>query len=240
NPQWLRYYLAAKLNAQVEDIDFNPDDFITRVNSDLVGKYVNIASRCAGFISKLFDGKLSALPKIDPRPYLQQIDQERSKDAAGAAQATANGDQDGMDDILAWFQHKAKDVARAYEAREFCQAMRLIMHLADVANRYIAEQAPWKLAKDEARREELHQICSVALNLFRQLTLMLKPVIPVLASDVEQFLRIPPMQWADMDTLLPAGHEIGAYQHLLQRVDVKQVDALFEVESAAGGQQPAA
>jgi methionyl-tRNA synthetase len=211
NPEWLRYYLAAKLNAYVEDIDFNPEDFVARVNSDLVGKYVNIASRCAGFIAKRFDGKLApTLPKIDHKLYIADPNE------APAA------------DMLEWFRLKGAEVAEAYEGREFGHAMRTVMYLADVANKYIAEKAPWEMAKDPTRATELHEVCSIALNLFRQLTIMLKPVTPALAAQVERFLRIEPLAWRDLETVLPGGHEIGVYEHLLQRVDPKQVEALFD------------
>ena len=130
--------------------------------------------------------------------------------------------------MLEWFQHKAAEVAEAYEDREFGHAMRTVMHLADVANKYIAEKAPWEMAKDPARASELHEVCSIALNLFRQLTIMLKPVTPALAAQVERFLRIEPLAWRDLDTVLPTGHEIGVYEHLMQRVDPKQLGALFD------------
>jgi len=211
NPEWLRYYLAAKLNAYVEDIEFNPEDFVARVNSDLVGKYVNIASRCAGFIAKRFDGKLAPkLPKVDHKLYITDADTV----PAG--------------DMIEWFQLKGKEVAEAYDGREFGLAMRTVMYLADVANKYIAEKAPWEMAKDPSRAAELHDVCSIALNLFRQLTIMLKPVTPALAAQVERFLRIEPLTWRDLSDILPAGHEIGVYEHLMQRVDPKQVEALFD------------
>jgi methionyl-tRNA synthetase len=236
NPEWLRYYLAAKLNAYVEDIDFNPDDFLARVNSDLIGKYVNIASRCAGFITKRFGGKLApGLPKVDPAPYAAEFHATFAKlfvedDPAAAAEVASYAIPAAHDgeDILGWFASTARKVARAYHYREFGLAMRLIMHLADVANRYIAEKAPWDIAKDPARSVELHEVCSIALNLFRQLTIMLKPVTPALAAQVERFLRIEPLAWRDLGTLLPAGHEIGVYEHLMQRVDPKQLEALFD------------
>jgi methionyl-tRNA synthetase len=227
NPEWLRYYLAAKLNAYVEDIDFNPEDFIARVNSDLVGKYVNIASRCAGFITKRFGGKLApTLPKIDHKPYIRQLDQQPEK--AEGDSFSASGTVLPVADMIEWFRLKGAEVAEAYEGREFGLAMRTVMYLADVANKYIAEKAPWEMAKDPSRATELHEVCSIALNLFRQLTIMLKPVTPALAAQVERFLRIEPLTWRDLDSVLPNGHEIGVYEHLLQRVDPKQLEALFE------------
>jgi methionyl-tRNA synthetase len=195
NPEWLRYYIAAKLNANVEDIDFNPDDFTARVNSDLVGKYVNIASRTAGFIAKQFDGALAAGP---------------------------------FDSDLLRELPKAADTIRThYEQREFGKALREIMEWADRANAYIAQRAPWELAKDRANDKALHEVCSISLNVFRLLTIYLKPVLPALAASVEKFLGVQPLVWSDAQTLL-SGHRINAYTHLMTRVDPKQLDALFE------------
>jgi methionyl-tRNA synthetase len=194
NPEWLRYYIAAKLNANVEDIDFNPDDFVARVNSDLIGKYVNIASRCAGFISKHFAGKLSA------------------------------GRSDNM--LLRDLQNDADAIAAHYDQREFGKALRQIMGHADAINGYIAERAPWTLVKEGKLNAELQEVCSVAINAFRLLTIYLKPVLPATAQAVEQFLNVPALRWVDAKTLL-ADHQINAYQHLMQRADPKQLDALF-------------
>jgi methionyl-tRNA synthetase len=195
NAEWLRYYIAAKLNANVEDLDFNPDDFIARINSDLIGKFVNIASRTAGFIGKHFGGKLSAGP-LDS-------------------------------DLLKQVQAAAATIARCYEERELGRATREIMALADIANAYIAQNAPWDLAKDRANDAKLAEVCSVSLNVFRLLTLYLKPVLPSVAAAVEKFLAIEPLQWSDANTLL-LDHKINPYQHLMQRVDPKQLDALFD------------
>jgi methionyl-tRNA synthetase len=195
NAEWLRYYIAAKLNANVEDLDFNPDDFIARINSDLIGKFVNIASRTAGFIGKHFGGKLSAGP-LDS-------------------------------DLLRQAQSAAATIARCYEERELGRATREIMALADIANAYIAQNAPWDLAKDRANDAKLAEVCSVSLNVFRLLTLYLKPVLPSLATAVEKFLAIEPLKWSDASTLL-LDHKINPYQHLMQRVDPKQLDALFD------------
>jgi methionyl-tRNA synthetase len=195
NPEWLRYYIAAKLNAAVEDVDFNPDDFVARVNSDLIGKYVNIASRCAGFIGKRFDGKLAA-PAFTPE--------------LEAAFATAAG-----------------GIREDYETREFGRALRKVMQLADAANQYVDHHKPWELAKDPADAAALHTVCSTALALFRDLTLYLKPVLPALAATVENFLNIAPLQWQDAWRHLPAGHRIKPYQHLMSRIDPKQVQSLI-------------
>src|SRR5256886_614359 len=161
NPEWLRYYIAAKLNANVEDLDFNPEDFLARVNSDLVGKYVNIASRCARFIWDRFGGRLSAqLPKIDPTRYVQEVDQEEVKHEI--ARRRAQGEHGAMvagkgyvhpagydtKDIFGWFRGLAFSIAEAYEGRDFGRALRQTMNLADVANRYVDSKKPWELAKD--------------------------------------------------------------------------------------------
>jgi methionyl-tRNA synthetase len=195
NPEWLRYYIAAKLNSNVEDIDFNPDDFIARVNSDLVGKYVNIASRTAGFITKHFDGKLA------PGPFDSEL--------------------------LHALPQAAMTIATCYEQREFGKALREIMEWADKANAYIAQRAPWELAKDRANDSALHEVCSISLNVFRLLTIFLKPVLPELAVAVEKFLNVEPLRWSDAQTLL-RDHKINAYSHLMTRADPKQLDALFE------------
>jgi len=192
NPEWLRYYIAAKLNANVEDIDFNPDDFAARVNSDLVGKYVNIASRCAVFINRKFGGKVAA----------------------------SRHDFD--------FGSKAKEVAALYDSRELGKALREVMALADVANQFVDERKPWELAKQAGKERELHEVCSSALELFRVLTLYLKPVLPKLAENAERFLNLPPLAWADASAALADGHRINEYKHLLSRVEEKQLDALFE------------
>jgi methionyl-tRNA synthetase len=191
NPEWLRYYIAAKLNANVEDIDFNPEDFAARVNSDLVGKYVNIASRCAVFINRKFGGKLLA---------------------AG----------DRFD-----FASKASAIAALYEAREFGKALREIMALADLANQFVDERKPWDLAKQAGKERELHEVCSSALELFRVLTVYLKPVLPKLAENAERFLNLPALAWSDVARQLQENHRINEYKHLLSRVEEKQLDALF-------------
>ena len=197
NPEWLRYYLAAKLSARNEDIDFNPDDFQLRVNSDLIGKYINIASRAAGFIAKRFEGRLGA--------------------------ASADGAS-----LLKALQDKAPAIAALFDAREYGKALREIMALADLVNAYVDQNKPWELAKKEGQDARLHDVCSTCIEAFRLLTLYLKPVLPALATQVEAFLQAAPLQWADATRLLGAGHAIQPYQHLMQRVDPKQLEALFE------------
>ena len=202
DPEWLRYYIAAKLNGKNEDVDFNPEDFIARVNSDLVGKYVNIASRSAGFIAKRFAGVLG------------------TPDAEGLALLTA-------------IQSQVAAIAERYEQRDTARALRDVMALADEVNAYIAEHQPWVLAKDEAQTERLHAVCSTCIEAFRLLTLLLKPVLPRVAADVEGFLQVAPLGFGDAAQTMVAGHVIGQYKHLLQRVTPEQVDTLFEAPAAA-------
>ena len=202
NPEWLRYYIAAKLNARVEDVDFNPDDFIARVNSDLIGKYINIASRAAGFITKKFDGKLSMAWATQDDRFLSQL--------SGAAD----------------------DIAALYEAREYGKALRSIMELADHVNAYVDANKPWELAKDPANNARTQEVCSRLLEAFRILTLYLKPVLPTLAEQVESLLNIAPLQWGDVYNALPDQHIVQAYTHLMTRVEPKMLDDLFEPPAA--------
>jgi methionyl-tRNA synthetase len=221
NPEWLRYYIAAKLNDKVEDIDFNPDDFVARVNSDLIGKYVNIASRAAGFLSKRFNGELT------------RVSLERDE---------------GMESILETLKGASTELAAAYENREYSKAIRRIMALADEANEWFDAEKPWELAKFVDREKDrkksleksfdLQSRCSVAINLFRHLTLYLKPVLPAVASAAERFLNVRPLTWSDAALLLPEGHRIGEYQHLMTRIEAKQIDALFDVQLPAPQPHP--
>ena len=212
NAEWLRYYIAAKLNAKVEDIDFNPEDFVARVNADLVGKYINIASRAAGFLSKRFAGKLSSDIGVEGRTLL-----------------------DGLR------AHRA-EVERLYEEREFGKALREIMLLADRVNEYVDANKPWELAKKPGQDAVLHDVCTVCIEAFRVLTIYLKPVLPALAAQVEAFLKVAPMDFADASRAL-GGHVIGEYKHLMQRVDPALLDKLFEaptVELPPPGGEPLA
>jgi methionyl-tRNA synthetase len=195
NPEWLRYYYAAKLNATMEDIDLNLDDFVARVNSDLVGKYVNIASRCASFITKRFKGRLAG-PSANPA--LKEIQ-------AGAA-----------------------GIAALYDAREYGKALRDVMLLADKANQFVDAEKPWELAKEKGQDGRLQQVCTDALNMFRLLTLYLKPTLPKVAAEVEHFLGLPPLAWNDAGKLLAEGHSIQPYKHLMTRVERSRIDALVE------------
>ncbi len=201
NPEWLRYYYAAKLNGSMEDIDLNLGDFVARVNSDLVGKYINIASRTAGFITKRFEGKLSK-----ELPSSELLDELRSADT--------------------WHR-----IGVLYADREYGKAVREIMRLVDAANQYVDEQKPWDLAKVSTYSQaegKLHQVCSLCINLFRLLTIYLRPILPKLAADVQGFLNLAEddMRW-NQNKALFNGHPINPYQHLMTRVEQKQIDALL-------------
>ena len=207
NPEWLRYYIAAKLSARVEDIDFNADDFTARVNSDLVGKYINIASRAAGFLSKRFAGKLSADLGVEGRVLL-----------------------DGL--------RAHSDTVRTHLIdRDFGKGLREVMLLADRVNEYVDRHKPWELAKQPGMDAALHDVCSVCIEAFRVLTIYLKPVLPALAAQVEAFLRIKPLMWADAQRAL-GHHVIGDYKHLLQRVDPAKLEQLFEAPAPAAVPPP--
>lgn len=195
NPEYLRYYYAAKLNSTMEDIDLNLEDFVARVNSDLVGKYINIASRTAGFINKRFEGKLKP---------------------------TSNNA------VIMEIKASASQIAECYAEREYGKALREIMRLADLANGYVAEKAPWVIAKQEGQDALLQEVCSDALEMFRLLTLYLKPVLPKLATEIEQFLNVAPLNWQAIETSLTEQHVINAYEHLITRVDMKQIEAMTE------------
>ncbi|KKO50670.1 methionine--tRNA ligase [Arsukibacterium sp. MJ3] len=192
NPEYLRYYFASKLTSGITDLDLNLDDFTQKVNADLVGKVVNIASRCAGFISKRFDGKLAATV---------------------AEPALLNG-----------FVAAGDSIADSFEKREFARAIRDIMALADKANQYIDHKAPWVLVKDEARQQEAHAVCSMGINLFRVLMHYLKPVLPVMAGEVELFLNSE-LSWNTYQSPL-VDHAINPFQALMQRVDPLKVAAM--------------
>jgi len=197
NPEWLRYYLAAKLNSNVEDLDFNPDDFLARVNSDLVGKYVNIASRAANFVTRYFGGELKFDADSD----------NLLKSAAGTA-------------LL---------VRESYESRELGKAMRDIMALADRINHEFDAHQPWILAKDPADHAELHDVCSRTLHGFKLLSVLIAPVLPQVADRVarELFGLDRSFRWSDAE-ILPT--RINPYQHLMTRVEPRQLDALFETD----------
>ncbi|MHB0925985.1 MAG: methionine--tRNA ligase [Gallionellaceae bacterium] len=220
NPEYLRYYYAAKLNGTMEDLDLSLEDFVAKVNSDLIGKYINIASRCAGFISKRFNNQLqnpSALPII-----FSVIDQSY----AHVPQELLTPTADELSLLFAEFT--GSPIADFYESRDYARALREIMRLADLANQYVDKYKPWELAKLEGQDNKLHEVCTVSLQLFRLLTLYLKPALPKLAAKVAIFLNIAPLQWSDRVKFLPDGHTINTYQHLMTRIDQKQIDAMIE------------
>jgi len=219
NPEWLRYYIAFKLNAKVEDLDFNGDDFVARVNSDLIGKYVNIASRCAGFIARKFDGKLAGALSLQSQAWIGKA-------------LTSNGAE------------RQASIAAHFEAREYGKALREIMEIADITNQFVDENKPWILAKDADKNAELHDVCTTALILFRQLTILLSPVLPQVAARVAEFLGDAAYSWADtrgdavVNTILR--RTIGAYSHLMQRIDPKMVEELFDKPAPAIAAAPVA
>ena len=208
NPEWMRYYIAAKLNSKIEDIDLNLQDFISRVNSDLVGKYVNIAARASGFIAKRFEGRL--------------------KDVSGSA-------------LLAKLAAESDTIAEQYENREYARALRDIMALADAVNEYVDANKPWELAKQEGQDERLHEVCSELINAFTMLTAYLAPVLPQTAANAARFLNLDAITWANTRETL-GEHAINKYEHLMQRVEQKQVDDLIEAnkQSIAAAAAPAA
>lgn len=194
NPEYLRYYYAAKLNGTMEDIDLNLEDFVARVNSDLVGKYINIASRTAGFIAKKFENHVVATGE---HPVINEL------------------------------RTAAPMIADAYTNRDFARALRDIMKLTDAANGFVAEAAPWVVAKDPTRDGELHMICSQALEMFRLLTIYLKPVLPSIAQAVESFLNVAPLSWESVNDSVGA-KTIHTYTHMITRLDSKQIEAMVE------------
>ncbi|MGW7772565.1 methionine--tRNA ligase [Pseudomonas machongensis] len=209
-PEYLRYYYAAKLGRGVDDLDLNLEDFVQKVNSDLVGKVVNIASRCAGFIHKGNEGVMVA---GDAAPELTEA-----------------------------FLAAAPSIAEAYEARDFGRAMREIMALADRANAWIADKAPWSLAKQEGKQDEVQAICAQGVNLFRQLVIFLKPVLPVLAADAEAFLNVAPLEWNDLQSRLE-NHKLNPFKALMSRIEPAKVEAMVAASKedllAAEGKAPA-
>ena len=194
NPEWMRYYIAAKLNSKIEDIDLNLQDFISRVNSDLVGKYVNIAARASGFIAKRFEGRL--------------------KDVADS-------------ELLTKLTAQSEAIAECYESREYAKALRDIMALADIVNEYVDANKPWELAKQEGQDARLHEVCSELINAFTMLTAYLAPVLPQTAANAARFLNLDAITWANTRETL-GEHAINKYEHLMQRVEQKQVDDLIE------------
>lgn len=225
NTEYLRYYYAAKLNGTMEDIDLNLDDFVAKVNSDLIGKYINIASRCAGFITKQFGGKLTsiAIDKSKLKVYEKLITENNKKHY---------GQNHSSEEILeksgSLFFDWLEGIEKYYEVRDYAKAVRQIMFAADVANVFVNECKPWELTRlnTQESKETLHWACSVSIEFFRQLTLYLKPMLPRLAEQVEDFLNIAPLNWSNAQTLLPDGHVINEYKHLMTRLDPKLIESM--------------
>ena len=203
DPDYLRYYFASKLGPGADDLDLNFEDFVAKVNSDLVGKLVNIASRCAGFVHKLNDGRLA-----ERLPNEELLDQ---------------------------FRQAAEAIAADYENRDFARAMRGIMALADAANRYIDERKPWQMAKQDGQQQAVVEVCTVGINLFKNLIVLLKPVVPALAERAESFLACGALNWSDLERPL-LGQRIAQYQALLNRVERATIDKIIEETS---GRRPA-
>lgn len=195
NPEYLRYYFAAKLTNRIDDLDLNLDDFTQRVNADLVGKIVNIASRCASFINKYFDNRIQL--------------------------------QDSNLPLLKEFIIAQQKIAESYDKREFHRVVRDITALADRANQFIDEQKPWVKIKQAQTQQQAQDICSIGLNLFRLLMIYLKPILPVMAKQAEQFLNVGPLSWHDHETLL-TDHRINIFQPLAERIEKQRVDAMMD------------
>jgi len=197
-PEYLRYYFASKLSNKVEDIDLNLEDFVLKVNSDLIGKYINIASRTASFIKKYYDNKLAASLNIESLELLKQFTDKKDK------------------------------ITELFNSREYSHAIRIIMELADLANHYIAEKAPWALAKniDEAdNRQQVLETCTLSLNIFRILTIYLSPILPTIADKVAEFLNVEKLNWQDIDSVL-LDHNINKFMPLLQRLQIEDIEKI--------------
>ena len=206
NAEYLRYYFAGKLGPGIDDLDLNLEDFRHRVNSDVVGKVVNIASRCAGFVQRIGDGKLAS--------ELQEPE------------------------LFAKFSDSSEAIAEAYEKREYARAIRKIMALADDANRYIDEKKPWVLAKEDGNEKEIQAICTQGLNHFRQLCIYLKPVLPVLVANAEDFLRTGELSWDDLQ-IPQLGNAINPFKPLAQRIETADIEKMLQAsrEDLTSGQE---
>lgn len=202
NPEFYRYYIASKLTSKFEDIDLSFDDFVARINSELVGKFVNIAARSAGFLAKRFDNRL--------------------------AQQVSCSENESIPNILASVLAIQNELAELYQDREFSKAIKLIMSVVDEVNQYVDNVKPWLLAKDEAKQDELHQVCTILLNAFRILSIYLKPVVSGLVTKIESFLNISSLEWNDLNTLL-LNHQINNYNHLITRVEPAMIENLIEL-----------
>jgi methionyl-tRNA synthetase len=263
NPEYLRYYFAAKLNSHVEDIDLSVDDFVARINSDLVGKLINIASRTASFIEKKFNGTLASVETWQSQAsFLSRfsystgiLDQKTSDDedrehefmSDQIRKIEGHEPLDGPT-LLANIWARKNNIAHLYENREYARVVRHIMYLADLTNIYIDRYKPWDLAKSGLNNQLLHEVCTASLNAFKTLAVYLKPIMPALGHKVETFLNTPELKWSDAQALL-SGHKINSYAHLATRIDPKQIDAMLndskeslkvttETPAAATGMEP--
>ena len=220
NPEWLRYYIAAKLNANVEDLDFNPEDFMVRVNSDLVGKYINIASRAAGFVHQLQHGQLTVSDQVMmPATWNISSILHEAREQHRAA----------LPQMLGLVRNASTEIAASYDTREFGKAIRQIMELADVINQVFDAFKPWEKAK-QGNAILAGLVCTATLEAFRLLSIYLRPVLPELTTSAFTFLNLSPQDWNAIESPLGAGHSIKPYSHILTRVEEKQLDALFEIE----------
>ena len=244
NPEYLRYYYAAKLNSTMEDIDLSLDDFVARVNSDLVGKYINIASRTAGFINKKFSGEISPLTQLQKSiGNLNEIKQKIPLEKLGSSEWTQSTQLSRENSYWPSFSDSVELIGRerflyqgvtsatatvikAYESRDYSKAIREIMLCADSVNQYVAEMKPWELAKIEGMENRLHEVCSLALNLFREITIQLKPILPNIANEVEKLFNINSLKFSDSGQFLSG--KISEYNHLITRIDPKAIEAMTE------------
>ena len=244
NPEYLRYYYAAKLNSTMEDIDLNLEDFVARVNSDLVGKYINIASRTAGFISKRFDGEISPLIQLkESISKLEELKQKIPLEKLGSSEWNQGSQLSRENSYWPSFSDSVELISRetslyqgvisatasvvnAYESRDYSKAVREIMLCADSVNQYVAEMKPWELAKIEGMESRLHDVCSLSLNLFKEITIQLKPVLPEIAKEIESLFNINSLSFADSGMFL--SKSINEYTHLITRVDPKLIEAMTE------------
>ena len=234
NPEYLRYYYAAKLNGTMEDLDLNLEDFVAKVNSDLIGKYINIASRCAGFITKRFggrlgrmsDGDIAALRTVKYGDTLVNFGQAITLSEASLFASAIGQKLDGARETIIASQNK---ISELYETRDYSKALRAVMQLAEVANAYVNHFKPWELAKLEGTdaHTRLHEVCTTALNMFKAITTYLAPILPVTAAQVGEFLNANVQTWDSLDHDL-LDHNINEYKHLMTRIDPKLIESMTE------------
>ena len=228
NPEWLRYYLAAKLNARNEDIDFNADDFLARVNSDLIGKYVNIASRAAGFLLRLVGGEIGRTLITSP---------DSNWPMSAIVQRAKEGGPAALEKLMSRVAAAGPSIASLYDSRDFAKAIRQTMEMVDLTNQVFDAYKPWELAKTDPTLASM--VSAATLEAFRLLTIYLHPVIPTTTMQAFQFLNLPAQSFKHVSEPLAVGHRIRPYEHLMQRVTPEQLDALFEPPAPAEPAQAA-